>query len=331
MDTPVLLLAFNRPDLTARVFDRIREAKPYRLFYAVDGARRELEGESSVCNETRRIIEKVDWNCEVRTLFREENLGCRVGVRSAVTWFFEHVEEGIILEDDCLPDLSFFPFCEQLLERYRDDKRVMCITGNNFQQGQLRGNASYYFSIYTHIWGWASWRRAWDLYDAEMSALPEAKTSGLLNGFLRDEATAYWENMFTLTREGKIDTWDYAWLFSCWANHGLTATPQKNLVSNIGFDERATHTTNRGSEFASLASAGIAFPLQSPKRVVREVNADRFVEENNFGIDAQPKEHLAYRAIDCHTRKQTAVEANIRKYIRKLANKTKSFFRHVCF
>lgn len=175
LSTPVLFVVFNRPETTSRVFNSIRNARPARLYVAADGPRAMREGEAQRCVEVRRIASAVDWPCEVRTLFRDENIGCRRSVSGAISWFFEHEPEGIILEDDCLPDASFFSYCATLLERYRIEPRVMAITGNNFQPSMEGYSASYYYSIYNHVWGWASWRRAWALYDADMGQFTPAK------------------------------------------------------------------------------------------------------------------------------------------------------------
>jgi GT2 family glycosyltransferase len=164
LETAILILLFNRPETTIRVFDKISQIKPQRLYIASDGPRKNFDGEKEKVKKVREIATRVDWPCEVKTLFRNENLGCKKGVSSAITWFFEQEEQGIILEDDCVPNLDFFTFCESLLDRYAEDERVSVITGNNFQNNKWRGDASYYFSKYNHCWGWASWRRSWKDY-----------------------------------------------------------------------------------------------------------------------------------------------------------------------
>ncbi len=178
LGTPVLFLIFNRPDTTTRVFEAIREARPSRLYVAADGPRADKEGEAQRCLETRKITEAVDWPCEVRRLYREENLGCKLAVSSAITWFFTHEEEGIILEDDCLPDQSFFPFCAAMLERYRDDGRIMMVLGTSLLPPGGGPDADYLFTQYFLIWGWATWRRAWEKYDIEMDGRRSATAMG---------------------------------------------------------------------------------------------------------------------------------------------------------
>jgi hypothetical protein len=284
MTPPVLFLIFNRPDLVEQSFARIRDARPTQLFIAADGPRHERENEMELCNQCREIIEQVDWDCEVKTLFRDKNLGCRVAVSEAITWFFEHVEEGIILEDDCVADPSFFPFCAELIEKYRHDERVMCITGNNFQNGIQRGAASYYFSIYNHCWGWASWRRAWSKFDADLSTWSVLKQNSFPGGFHQTFVADYWRNIFDQVQAKGIDSWAYVWTYSCWAQSGVTATPSTNLVSNIGFDDRATHTQDPCSRQNRVAAEPISFPMIHPELVSRNVRADRFVESNVFAV-----------------------------------------------
>lgn len=277
MSPPVLFLTFNRPDTTAQVMEAIRIARPPRLYIAADGPR-DRPGEMELCARTRQIATDINWSCELKTLFREQNLGCRVSVSGALDWFFSEEEDGIILEDDCVPSSSFFPYCRELLERYRSDKRIMCISGNNFQGGHRVTPHSYYFSRYVHCWGWASWRRAWRLYDRDMRLWPECRESSLLrawggcnNGFVE-----YWTNIFDQTARGVIDTWDYQWVLTCWMNNGLTCLPRDNLVTNIGFGVSATHTHDAQGPFANMPACAMEFPLVHPKIVSRDVDADSY-------------------------------------------------------
>jgi hypothetical protein len=276
----VLFLVFNRPDLTRQVFARIRQARPAQLFIAADGPRFDRPGEETLCRQTRAVVEEIDWDCEIHTLFREQNLGCKHAVSSAITWFFGYVKEGIILEDDCLPDPTFFPFCAELLERYRSDGSIMAISGDNFQQGRRRTPCSYYFSQYNHIWGWATWRRAWKYYDGDMEHWPSLRDTSWLQDILGDERVArYWHCIFDRAYAGEINSWDYPWTYSCWAQNGLTILPEVNLVSNIGFDERATHTRAASPDVADLPTLAMEFPLCHPPLVVRHWEADLFTFE----------------------------------------------------
>ena len=251
-DTPVLLVVFNRPDTTRRVFDAIRKARPKQLFVAADGPREGVQADRALCDAARAAASRVDWDCEVHTLFRVENLGCGLGPSSgpssAISWFFENVEAGIILEDDCVPEPSFFRFCEELLERYRDVPRVMMISGDNFLSGRKRGAASYYFSRYTHIWGWATWRRAWHHFDYE--AIPEE---------LRNHGI-----------------WDWQWRFAVEKNRGLAVAPNVNLVTNVGCGiVDAAHTSDMDERYANLPTRPMVFPLTHPRRIRR---MDRYTD-----------------------------------------------------
>lgn len=241
--TPVLFVVFNRPDTTSQVFESIRKIKPTKLYISADGPRLNKEGEAMLCEETRKITENIDWSCEVFRKYSDVNLGCKKGVSSAITWFFDNVEEGIILEDDCLPDQSFFTFCQELLEKYRNIKKIKMISGDNFQFGKKYGEASYYFSKFPHIWGWATWRRAWKEYDLEMKTYPEFKKNKQIEKIFKDKnIQKYWLNTFDNLYYNKIDTWDGQWVYSIYNNSGIVIPPNANLISNIGFSENATHT-----------------------------------------------------------------------------------------
>jgi hypothetical protein len=280
---PILFIIFNRPDLTEQVFESIRQAQPRQLFIAADGPRPNVSTDVSLCALTRQIADRVDWECDVHTLFRDVNLGCKRGVSSAITWFFEHVEAGIILEDDCVPHPSFFRFCAELLDYYRDDERVMLISGNNFQQGQQRTPYSYYFSRYHHIWGWATWRRAWQCYDGGLKYWPDLRdTPWLLDIHGSEVAAAYWKGIFDKAYAGEVDTWDFPWLYSCWAQNSLAILPEINLVSNIGFDERATHTKSASHKVTNLPAVAMQFPLRHPPFVIRNFVADRFSSDTHY-------------------------------------------------
>jgi hypothetical protein len=231
-------------DETTRVFNAIREAKPSKLYIASDGARKSKQGEKEQVEQIRELIlGKIDWECNVQTLFRDDNLGCKQAVSSAIDWFFQNEERGIILEDDCLPHPSFFTFCETMLDRYQNDTRIVHIGGANFQDGIVREDGDYYFSRLTHVWGWASWRRAWKSYDIQISKwIGFKKANHLFNTFPDQQAHALLSHAFDQVSEGLINTWDYQLLFSNLASGGLSIIPNVNLVSNIGFSSHATHT-----------------------------------------------------------------------------------------
>jgi len=280
--TPILLLIFNRPDITHRVFSAIREVRPTQLYVAADGPRSEYAGDKERCNNTRNILEKVDWDCEVKTLFREENLGCRLAVSRAIDWFFEAETEGIIMEDDCLPNQSFFWFCQELLKYFRDDTRIMHIGGTNFQFGNYPTNDSYYFSRYAHVWGWASWRRAWKFYDEKMEQFSVENYNEIsLHCNDNQSFTNYWYKVFQQTSNGEINTWDYQWTFACWNQKGLSVVPSVNLVSNLGFSADSTHTY-KPSPLANMFTETINLPLKHPNQVLRHQKADKYVECQQF-------------------------------------------------
>lgn len=282
-NTAILFLIYNRPDTTQKVFNEIKKAKPGKLFVSADGPREGRMGEAEKCLFARNIVLKqIDWDCKLFTNFRDRNLGCKAAVSSGIDWFFKDEDRGIILEDDTLPHPDFFRFCEELLEYYKDDARIMTISGNNFQFGRKRTEYSYYFSKYAFLWGWASWKRAWDYYDAGMRSWPEIRNNKTLFNILgnRKEAS-YWSNIFEQVYTGKKNTWDYQWLFACWLHKGLNILPDVNLVSNIGFGNEGTHTRIKDIK-ANLERRPIAFPLSHPPCVSQNVGADRFNEKLLF-------------------------------------------------
>jgi hypothetical protein len=272
---PVLFIVFNRPQTTTLVMEAIRRARPSRLYVAADGPR-EGRGEEERCEEVRRIATSIDWPCAIDTLFRDRNLGCGLGPRTAKDWFFKHEEGGIILEDDCVPSGSFFRYCAELLDRYATDERIMGIDGSSFHEQSHRLRESYCFSQYPNVWGWATWRRAWALYDWEMSQWPKFRDTQCLRAWSEGDSgfERYWIDIFDQVSQGTIDCWDYQWVFSCWLHHGLTCHPTRNLVSNIGFGADATHTLNPIDIMANWPAGEIEFPLIHPEHCARDVLAD---------------------------------------------------------
>lgn len=282
ISTPIALLIFNRPDTTAKVFAEIAKMKPSKLLVVADGPRPDHPGEAEKCDTVRTIVEQIGWDCELLTNYSDVNLGCKQRVSSGLDWIFSEVEEAIILEDDCIPHPSFFRFCEELLHIYRNDERVMMISGDNFQPAQ-RTEYSYYFSRYTHVWGWASWRRAWKHYDVDMKIWPTIRDENWLKDILmNDRITARWNKTFEVLFQGHVDTWDIQWLFTCWVQSGLVILPNINLISNIGFGSDATHTTNSDSKLAQILTDSMSFPLQHPPFLIRDNHADEFTEKQQF-------------------------------------------------
>lgn len=277
-NTPILFLIFNRPDAAKEVFEMIKKIKPKKLFLASDGQRSDIEAETVI--SIRKMVEgSIDWECELKVLYREKNLGCKKAVSEAVDWFFDQVEEGIILEDDCLPNQSFFWFCQDLLEKYRNDNRIMHIGGANFQHGIKRGSGSYYFSKFSHIWGWATWRRAWKLYDVDMKSYPEFIKDNIVDQlWSKKYMRRFWIKAFDSVYTGKLDTWDFQWTYAVFANGGLSVVPNENLVTNIGFGVNATHTKGKNI-IANLPSVDLD-DISHPLFFVADSSADAFYGRN---------------------------------------------------
>lgn len=273
--TPILFLIFNRPDTTQIVFDRIRQMQPARLYVAADAPRRQKPGEAETCRQTRAIIDGVDWPCEVKKLYREENLGCKQSVSSAISWFFEQEEMGVILEDDCLPDPSFFPFCEELLIKYKDDDRIGHIGGNCNLPGIVKGGLSYDFCSVTHIWGWATWRRVWKNMDVNFPFWEECRARR--SWLFRNK----WEEIYfssfisdALHRRHGLNPWGVFYYYMLRTQNQLSVYPTVNLVTNIGLgNPEATHTTGKSRKLY-VPSEKMAFPLRHPVYVMdnRQIN-----------------------------------------------------------
>jgi hypothetical protein len=287
MKSPVLFLVFNRPESTRQVFDAIRLARPSKLYIAADGPRVGRSGEAQLCSEVRDIAVSVNWPCEVKTLFRESNLGCKVGVSSGITWFFRHEDEGIILEDDVLPVPTFFGFCDEMLERYRNDARVSMVSGCNLISNHFTPKQSYFFSRYNHIWGWATWRRAWQHYDVTMAQWPAWRDAGGLEELSGESRLfkRHWRRIFDAVYDCRVDTWDYQWTFAIWRMGGLTVLPAVNQTHNLGFGADATHTTHAIPAYVVASRPDLLkWPLMGPGVVERDTRADRLINSKVFGI-----------------------------------------------
>ena len=273
----------NRPDTTRRVFEAIVMVRPARLLLVADGPRSGKTGETEVCQQVREIIAHVDWPCEVSTNFSDKNLGCGERMISGLNWVFSLVEEAIILEDDCLPDASFFPFCAGLLERYRGDSRIAYISGCNLVEKHLNTIYSYFFSQIGGIWGWATWRSEWQRCDRYLSDWPALRNEKMLSEiFDQPKAVAYWTRIFDAMHEKRgPNTWDYQWLYTCLKNNSLIAVPSVNLVANIGFGDGGTHTTQPDARFMPPTSV-LEFPLKHPSDFVPLRSIDRLLLRDIF-------------------------------------------------
>lgn len=275
MRAPVAFLIFNRPGQTARVFEAIRASRPRVLLVVADGPRDDAERER--CEQTRAVVrDGVDWPCDVRWRTSDTNLGCKRCVAGGLDWVFRECDEAIVLEDDCLPHPTFFRFCDELLERYRDDERVMHVSGDNFQFGRRTTPYSYYFSAVTHCWGWATWRRAWARYDVTVRDWPRVREGDLLTKLWGPDSriAAQFRGSFDRVHAGTLDTWDSQWNLSCWMAGGWAVLPAVNLVTNIGFGDDATHTRSARSVAANLPVEPMDFPLSHPPAVERDMAAD---------------------------------------------------------
>jgi len=283
LQTPVALFIFNRPAQTQRVFNEIARAKPRRLLIIADGPRTAAEAE--LCRATRQIIEQVDWDCELLTVLAEQNLGCKQRMLTGLNWVFAQCDEAIVLEDDCLPHPSFFTFCAELLEHYRNEPRVLAISGNNFlnEKMQARMRESYYFSHSPLTWGWAAWRRTWDWFDFEIKDWPRLRaTDWLARRLSHPQFKPYWEKIFDETYRRETNAWDYQLTFAGWLHESLSIVPRVNLVSNIGFGAAATHTLDPNSHLANRATDGIPLPLIHPRRIERNRQADEYTFRYNY-------------------------------------------------
>lgn len=278
LTVPVAFIIFNRPDLTEQVFVQISRARPRKLLVVADGPRTEAEKE--LCARTRAVVDRVDWPCEVIKNYSEVNLGCKVRVSSGIDWVFSQVEEAIILEDDCVPDLSFFPYCAEMLERYREDKRIMMVAGLNYFGDQWQCESDYFFSRYVSIWGWATWRRAWAKYDVTMAKWPEVRAGRKLDSLYSEKyMRAHMKWMFDITHANNLDTWDLQWAFAFLLGGGLSVVPGMNLISNIGPVGTHTHSADQ-NHFMPLFS--LPAELRHPSDIVPDLRYDQSIYERNF-------------------------------------------------
>ena len=284
LETPIVLFIFNRADTTARVFQRIREVRPKRLFIVADAPRPRRDDDRARCDAARRATDPVDWDCDVARLYADGHRGLKRSIESGLTSVFDRVGEAIILEDDCLPSATFFQFCEELLDRYRGEDRVMTVSGSRFHPPLGNSRGSYHFSRYPLIWGWATWRRAWSHYDGSMAGWPRVRDSGALEELAGGpQAARYWAYVLDRNRQlADEGTWDYAWLLSSWLQGGLTAASAVNLVTNIGFSSEGTHNKDARMLGANLAAADAIFPLHHPDRIERDQAEDQALDSHLF-------------------------------------------------
>lgn len=282
MKSPVLFMIFKRPDTTKRVFERIREARPPKLYIAADGPRKEKEGELEKCSETRAIVENVDWPCDVHHLYRDENLGCGKGVSSAITWFFEHEEQGIIIEDDVLPHIDFFRYCDEMLDLYKDDERIQLISGTNYFYDGYQSDVSYYMSCFMAIWGWASWRRVWKTYDFDVNNLESRHVRSQLYLQMPSNSAKFFMNIYREMKEFKVDTWDFQLLLNQQYYGRYSIIPFTNMIENIGMGvEGSAHNATTVNDLIVNHKAKSPYPIHHPKFVNVDKDADYTAMRNN--------------------------------------------------
>ena len=294
-DLSIALIIFNRPRHTAQSFECIRAQKPQKLFIIADGPRPEHPSDRQKCLDARAIVARVDWPCEVHHNYAEQNMGLKRRVSSGLNWVFDQVETAIILEDDCVPHPDFFGYCQELLQRYKDDNRIWVVTGNNFQRGKRRGDASYYFSKFGHCWGWASWRRAWQQFDGDLTFWADWKGSADWQQKMPDPLERlYWIDILDRVHAGKIDSWAYPWLATLWFHGALTAIPQVNLVTNIGVGPDGTHTVALEDE-PGIPTQALGL-LTHPTHIQQNTLADQYFFDHELGgLDKKfPRKYFAF-------------------------------------
>jgi hypothetical protein len=280
MKTPIVLIIYHRPKLTAKVINSLREVKPSKIFVVADGPKNRFD--EKLCQETRALIKLINWKCKIYKNYAHRNLGVRKRVVSGLDWVFSKVSRAIIIEDDLEIDKSFYKFCSEMLEKYKDEEKIISIAGNNFLFGKYNLTKSYLFSRYVYSTGWATWKRAWKLYDNTMTKWPSLRETSWLHDILGNRVMElYWKKIFDMTYAEKVDSWAYRWTYSSFLCNGLTITPKLDLVAHIGYGEQATHTKRR-DRIAGMKTAKMNFPLIHPKKIIRNARADTIVERNIY-------------------------------------------------
>jgi len=288
--TPVALIIFNRPDTTRKVLDVLRKVKVSELFVIADGPRIDSSSDPQLCTETRSVIDEIDWPCNIYRHFHDKNLGCGHNPATGIDWVFSQVDECIILEDDCIPHLSFFPYCQEMLDRYKNDTRIMMVSGNNHLLNRIQIPESYFFSINTQTHGWATWRRAWEKYDFYMTDWPLVGTFEWLNNLLNHRRYAKsWLKILNWTyheanKNPEYSVWDFQWTYACWKNHALNVIPSVNLVTNAGYGENSTHEMPSDHPLANLPLNEMKFPLKHPIVTFQNYKADMVLRETVYGL-----------------------------------------------
>lgn len=284
LEVPILVLAFNRPDFLTGLLEIVEAAHPSKVYVAVDGPRNGNEADLEAHTEIAEILQEKKTVLPIKTMIRRQNLGCKVAVSSAIDWFFQNEDWGIILEDDCHPDLSFFDFCQEMLARYENNPQIVSISGYRaMKRPQPRGSVT--FSVYPQVWGWATWKEAWKGYDPSMADWPKKRGAN----WLRKEkgmslmASAYWTRKFELTHQGSVDTWDYQFTYLSLSRNGLSVIPPVNLVRNVGFDKRSTHVKEKNRKDTNQEVKGLT-NIPIPSEIARDRLFDLWLELRSYKI-----------------------------------------------
>jgi hypothetical protein len=289
LTTPILYIAFNRPEITKISFDVLRKVQPKTLYISCDGPRLQIDGEDTKCNIVKKIVTNIDWDCDVKYKFNDINLGCKNSVKNAIDWLFDNEEFGIILEDDVLPTNEFFLFCEVMLKHFVDDKRIGIISGCNLLSKDELNIYSYLYSKYPNIWGWATWKRVWLQYDVNMNGYIDFLNNNLLDTILPNFKLfkPYWKIQLDSVFYNRVDTWDFQFYFMMWKNNYLTILPTNNQIINLGYNKEATHTNgNIPSFILNLKSSIITFPishnLNVKQNLILDTEISKIVYQINF-------------------------------------------------
>ena len=278
---PILFLTYNRITCTKKSLSAILKIKPNKIYISSDGPKKNDLDKKKVKN-TRRIFERLESRINIQKKYNDKNLGCKKSNLEALNWFFKKEKFGIILEDDCIASVEFFKFCEIMLKKYKDNKKIYCISGSNFQKEKL-SNESYYFSKYNHCWGWATWRDRWKLNHDKISFWPKFKKSKEWDKLHKNKIEKkYWNKIFKNVYNGKMDSWAYPWTLSVWKQKGLTITPNVNLVKNIGIGKQSTHSLFVQKPLKYLNKKKFSYKMIHPKKIIINDRADFYVFKNHF-------------------------------------------------
>ena len=285
LTTPILFLTYKRFDTAKKVFDSIKKAQPKKLYFVSNAPKNNDFEEYKKISKVRSLVDQIDWDCNVITLFREEYLDVKQSITNSIDWFFLLEEKGIILEDDCVPVQSFYTFCQDLLSYYENDNEVYSIGGCCFFEDLNLPENEYRFSKHAYIWGWATWRRAWKKYDLKMSQWPNYKNTKSFKSIFRNKLIRYyWINIFNSVYRGQINTWDYQWVYSVWLNNGITIIPNRNLITNIGFGNDSNFTNDKNSIEANMKVSEVKFPLKHiDNKIINSID-QKYVEKYIYRI-----------------------------------------------